>query len=126
MDIHITLHGRRDLTGQIYMQLRAGIIDGRLAANARLPSTRDLAAQLGVSRKTTLDVFERLIAEGFLRTRAGDGTFVAEGLARLPSARPEPLSARARATGIWRKMPERMAMPIPPPMKRSTATSRAA
>ncbi|KND58007.1 Transcriptional regulator, GntR family domain / Aspartate aminotransferase [Candidatus Paraburkholderia schumanniana] len=114
MDIHITLHGRRDLTGQIYAQLRAGIIDGRLAPNARLPSTRDLAAQLGVSRKTTLEVFERLISEGFLRTRAGDGTFVAEGLARLPSARPEPLSARACATGIWRKMPERMAMPMPP------------
>ncbi|SAK64186.1 GntR family transcriptional regulator [Caballeronia hypogeia] len=114
MDIHITLHGRRDLTGQIYAQLRAGIIEGRLAANARLPSTRDLAAQLGVSRKTTLEVFERLISEGFLRTRAGDGTFVADGLARLPAARPEPVSARARATGIWRKLPERMAMPMPP------------
>ncbi|SAL03337.1 GntR family transcriptional regulator [Caballeronia ptereochthonis] len=114
MDIHITLHGRRDLTGQIYAQLRAGIIEGRLAANARLPSTRDLAVQLGVSRKTALDVFERLIAEGFLRTRAGDGTFVADGLARLPSVRPEPVSARARATGIWRRMPERMTMPMPP------------
>ncbi|GJH26708.1 PLP-dependent aminotransferase family protein [Caballeronia novacaledonica] len=114
MDIHITLHGRRDLTGQIYGQLRAGIVEGRLAANARLPSTRDLAAQLGVSRKTTLDVFERLIAEGYLHTRAGDGTFVAEGLTRLPSAQAESVSARARATGIWRKMPERMAMPMPP------------
>jgi GntR family transcriptional regulator/MocR family aminotransferase len=114
LDIHITLHGRRDLTGQIYGQLRAGIIEGRLAANARLPSTRDLAAQLGVSRKTTLEVFDRLIAEGFLRTRAGDGTFVADGLARLPGARPDPASARARAAGIWRAMPERMAMPMPP------------
>ncbi|WP_250526821.1 PLP-dependent aminotransferase family protein [Caballeronia sp. GAWG2-1] len=114
MDIHITLHGRHDLTGQIYGQLRAGIIEGRLAAHARLPSTRDLAAQLGVSRKTTLDVFDRLIAEGFLRTRAGDGTFVADGFRRLPAARAEPTSARARATGIWRKMPERMSMPMPP------------
>jgi len=114
LDIHITLHGRRDLTGQIYGQLRAGIVEGRLAANTRLPSTRDLAVQLGVSRKTTLDVFERLIAEGYLRTRAGDGTFVADGLTRLPSAQAEPVSARARATGIWRKMPERMAMPMPP------------
>ncbi len=114
MDIHITLHGRRDLTGQIYDQLRAGIIEGRLAANARLPSTCDFAVQLGVSRKTTLDVFERLIAEGFLRTRAGDGTFVADGLTRLPTRRAEPASARARAAGIWRDMPERMAMPMPP------------
>ncbi|WP_244816322.1 PLP-dependent aminotransferase family protein [Caballeronia sp. Lep1P3] len=113
MDIHITLHGRRDLTGQIYAQLRAGIVEGRLAANARLPSTRDLATQLGVSRKTTLDVFDRLIAEGFLRTRAGDGTFVADGLARLPGANAQPVSARARAAGIWRKLPERMTMPMP-------------
>jgi GntR family transcriptional regulator/MocR family aminotransferase len=93
--------------------LRAGIIEGRLAAHARLPSTRDLAAQLGVSRKTTLDVFERLIAEGFLRTRAGDGTFVADGLTRLPSPRTEPDFARARAVGIWRKLPERLTMPMP-------------
>src|ERR1700679_2635254 len=76
MDIHITLQGRDDLAGQIYRQLRAGIIEGRLAAGERLPSTRDLALKLGVSRKTTLDVFERLSAEGFLRTRPGDGTFV--------------------------------------------------
>ena len=115
MDIHVTLHGRRDLTGQIYRQLRSGIVDGRLAANARLPSTRDLAAQLGVSRKTTLDVFERLIAEGFLHTRAGDGTFVTAGLARLPSAPPAPSSARARAAGVWRSMPAPMAMPVERP-----------
>jgi GntR family transcriptional regulator / MocR family aminotransferase len=114
LDIHITLHGRRDLTRQLYDQLRAGIVEGRLAANTRLPSTRDLAAQLGVSRKTTLDAFERLIAEGFLRTRAGDGTFVSEGLTRLPSTRIEPITARARANGIWREMPKRMAMPMPP------------
>jgi GntR family transcriptional regulator / MocR family aminotransferase len=114
LDIHITLHGRRDLTRQIYNQLRAGIIEGRLAAHARLPSTRDLAAQLGVSRKTTLDAFERLIAEGYLRTRAGDGTFVAEGLTRLPSAREQPMSASARANAIWRDMPKRLSMPMPP------------
>lgn len=113
MDIHVTLEGRRDLTGQIYRQLRAGIIEGRLAANARLPSTRDLATQLGVSRKTTLDVFERLIAEGFLTTRAGDGTFVAEGLTRLPTAPKEPSSAKARAAGIWSAMPQDMSIPLP-------------
>ncbi|SAL68510.1 GntR family transcriptional regulator [Caballeronia choica] len=113
MEIHVTLQGRSDLTGQIYRQLRAGIIEGRLAANARLPSTRDLAAQLGVSRKTTLDVFERLIAEGFLHTRAGDGTFVAEGLTRLPSAERKPASARARAAGIWGALPGGMSIPLP-------------
>lgn len=85
MDIHITIEGRRDLTGQLYRQLRTGILDGRLPAGERLPSTRDLAIQLGVSRKTTLEVFERLGAEGYLVSRPGNGTFVADGLVRLPS-----------------------------------------
>jgi GntR family transcriptional regulator/MocR family aminotransferase len=93
MDIHITVEGRHDLAGQIYRQLRAGIVEGRLAGGTQLPSTRDLAAQLGVSRKTTLDVFERLLAEGFLHARPGAGTFVAEGMRRLPAQR----SAHARA-----------------------------
>src|SRR5580692_8665996 len=93
MEVHIAVVGRRDLAGQIYRQLRAGIVEGRLAGGTRLPSTRDLATQLGVSRKTTLDVFERLLSEGYLNTRAGSGTFVADGLERLPM---EP-SSHARA-----------------------------
>jgi GntR family transcriptional regulator/MocR family aminotransferase len=93
MDIHIAVVGRHDLAGQIYRQLRAGIVEGRLCGGTQLPSTRDLAMQLGVSRKTTLDVFERLLAEGFLYARPGAGTFVAEGLQRLPAER----VAQARA-----------------------------
>ena len=74
MDIHIAVEGRHDLAGQIYRQLRAGIVEGRLTGGTRLPSTRDLATQLGVSRKTTLDVFERLLAEGYLSARSGSGS----------------------------------------------------
>ncbi|HKR44671.1 MAG TPA: winged helix-turn-helix domain-containing protein, partial [Paraburkholderia sp.] len=85
MELHVTVSGRRDLAGQIYRQLRDSIVDGRLAGGTRLPSTRDLALQLGVSRKTTLDVFERLLAEGYLNSRRGSGTFVAETLERLPA-----------------------------------------
>ncbi|ACC73623.1 PLP-dependent aminotransferase family protein [Paraburkholderia phymatum] len=116
MEIHIAVEGRHDLAGQIYRQLRAGIIEGRLAGGTQLPSTRDLAVQLGVSRKTTLDVFERLLAEGFLRARAGSGTFVAEELQRLPAERgahartprdahAAPPSAR-RAQPIWQTVPD--------------------
>lgn len=85
MELHVTVSGRRDLAGQIYRQLRDSIVDGRLAGGTRLPSTRDLARQLGVSRKTTLDVFERLLAEGYLISRRGSGTFVADTLERLPA-----------------------------------------
>src|SRR5580698_9219787 len=111
MDIHIAVEGRHDLAGQIYRQLREGIIEGRLAGGTRLPSTRDLATRLGVSRKTTLDVFERLLAEGYLSARAGSGTFVAEGLQRLPAGRSAQIreveaartrtKARVRARPVW-------------------------
>lgn len=129
MDIHIAVEGRHDLSGQIYRQLRAGILEGRLASGTRLPSTRDLATQLGVSRKTTLDVFERLLAEGYLNARAGSGTFVADGLERLPvgrssharaavSAREQARAkakgnARARAQPLWEQMPDTLPLPRP-------------
>ncbi|ALL67493.1 Transcriptional regulator, GntR family [Paraburkholderia caribensis MBA4] len=116
MEIHLSVEGRHDLAGQIYRQLRAGIIEGRLAGGTRLPSTRDLALQLGVSRKTTLDVFERLLAEGFLHARPGSGTFVAGGLQRLPAEKPAharaahdaktALSSSARAQPVWQAVPD--------------------
>lgn len=111
MDVHLTIHGRQGLAGQIYRQLRAGVLEGRLAPGQRLPSTRDLALRLGVSRKTTLDVFERLIAEGYLRSRAGDGTFVADAMTRL--AQPTPMPATSPAAGsIWAEMED--ALPMTP------------
>lgn len=131
MDIHISVEGRHDLSGQIYRQLRAGIVDGRLTGGTRLPSTRDLATQLGVSRKTTLDVFERLFAEGYLITRPGSGTFVADGLERLPASHPgvsgtgghlaavqaaraaSATRPRAQPLPMWAQLPGRESLPSP-------------
>ncbi|VWC01377.1 DNA-binding protein [Burkholderia pseudomultivorans] len=122
MDIAIRIEGRHDLSGQIFRQLRTAIVDGRLESGARLPSTRDLAKQLGVSRKTTLDAFERLAAEGYLTTRAGDGTFVAGGLARVPhrtgASTPSLVEDAPRidavdARALWRELPDGPAMPTP-------------
>lgn len=125
MEIHIAVEGHHDLSGQIYRQLRAGILEGRLAGGTRLPSTRDLATQLGVSRKTTLDVFERLLSEGYLSARGGSGTFVADGLERLPVERSAharaaessreraKAKAAARAQPLWDEMPESLPMPKP-------------
>ncbi|BAL23845.1 PLP-dependent aminotransferase family protein [Azoarcus sp. KH32C] len=110
MEMHLTVHGRQDLAGQIYRQLRTAILDQRLPEGERLPSTRELAAQLGVSRKTTLDAYERLTAEGFLCSRPGDGTFVAEGLARLRET-PTPPAPRAAPRALWDSLPPALAMP---------------
>ena len=63
---------------QIYLSLRTSVLNGEIPAGARLPSTRELAGQLGVSRAGIVSAFERLVAEGYLISRVGDGTRVAE------------------------------------------------
>lgn len=113
MDIHITLHANSNLVGQIYRQIRSGILDGRLQSGERLPSSRDLARQLGISRKTTLEVFERLASEGFLFARPGSGTYVADAMTRLPSATPRSAAAKARAGSVWETLPTPISMPRP-------------
>jgi GntR family transcriptional regulator/MocR family aminotransferase len=64
--------------------LRDAIRSGRLAPHARLPSTRALAADLGLSRGTVSAAFDQLVAEGFLTVRRGSGTTVSE-LPQWPS-----------------------------------------
>lgn len=65
---------------RLYDALRAAILNGRLVAGTRLPSTRALAASLGLSRTTVVDAFEQLIAEGYLEGKVGAGTYVAHML----------------------------------------------
>jgi GntR family transcriptional regulator / MocR family aminotransferase len=80
VEVHVSLVGRKDLTGEIYRQLRRAILDGRLPSGGRLPPTRDLARRLSVSRTTVTVAYDRLAGEGFLTTRVGAGTFVGDGL----------------------------------------------
>jgi GntR family transcriptional regulator/MocR family aminotransferase len=68
---------------QLTIALREAISTRRLTAGTRLPSTRDLAADLGVSRGLVVGAYEQLIAEGRLVTRRGSGTTVA-ALAAAP------------------------------------------
>ncbi len=67
---------------QVYLHLRRAILDGTFRAGERLPSTRDLAEQHGVSRTVVLLAYDQLLAEGFAAGRAGSGTYVSGGLAR--------------------------------------------
>jgi GntR family transcriptional regulator/MocR family aminotransferase len=62
---------------QIYRAIRDQVVAGHLSPNARLPSTRALSADLGVSRFTVVTAIDRLLAEGYLAARRGAGTFVA-------------------------------------------------
>ena len=65
---------------QIYEGYRTAIIERRLRAGQRMPSTRGLADELGLSRIPVLNAFEQLIAEGYLEARTGDGTYVSTSL----------------------------------------------
>jgi GntR family transcriptional regulator / MocR family aminotransferase len=91
VEFHVSLVGRKDLTGEIYRQLRRAILDGRLPPGGRLPPTRELAARLSVSRTTVTVAYDRLAGEGFLTAHVGAGTFVSDG---LPGA-----THRTRRTG---------------------------
>ncbi|MBL4784237.1 MAG: PLP-dependent aminotransferase family protein, partial [Cohaesibacteraceae bacterium] len=71
-------------------QIRQAVLSGRLPSGMRLPSSRDLAMEIGVSRTTVVTAFEQLLAEGYLESRTGSGTYVARNLDRnigeLPSS----------------------------------------
>jgi GntR family transcriptional regulator/MocR family aminotransferase len=69
--LSVTRDGSQTLGAQIEEQLRGAIRDGSLRAGARVPSTRDLARQLGVSRRIAVDAYSQLAAEGYLVLRQG-------------------------------------------------------
>jgi GntR family transcriptional regulator/MocR family aminotransferase len=74
---------------QLYEHLRTAILGGQIPAGSRLPSSRALAMEMGVSRNTVLAAFNQLYAEGYIEGRHGSGTYVTRS---LPD---ELLSARA-------------------------------
>jgi GntR family transcriptional regulator/MocR family aminotransferase len=73
---------------QIYESWRKGILAGRFRRGERMPSTRELSASLGVARGTVAQAYEQLLAEGYLQTQRGAGTFVC---GELPDTLGQPL-----------------------------------
>jgi GntR family transcriptional regulator / MocR family aminotransferase len=86
----------RPLRAQLEGQLRGAIREGRLAADSRLPPTRELASDLGVSRRLVVDSYAQLLAEGYLTARAGAGTFVAAGAVSAAAPPPSPVAHALR------------------------------
>jgi GntR family transcriptional regulator/MocR family aminotransferase len=78
MDLHLDLSdvSGGSLRARVELALREAVRSGRLAPGTRLPSTRALCAELGVSRGVVVDAYSQLAAEGYLRTRRGGGTSV--------------------------------------------------
>ncbi|HTU33545.1 MAG TPA: PLP-dependent aminotransferase family protein [Candidatus Acidoferrum sp.] len=99
------------LYAQIYAAYRARILAGELQAGQQIPSTRELAAELGISRIPVLDAYAQLLAEGYFESRVGSGTFVSgslpggldgieSGRATAPTAQSGPRRVAARAIAI--------------------------
>jgi GntR family transcriptional regulator/MocR family aminotransferase len=93
----------------LYRHMRAAILSGELKDGMKLPSTRALADELNVSRNTVLNAYRQLLAEGYLESREGSGTFVAHVLPDLLLTAPHPAS--------------RTPKPVPPPRAESTRPS---
>ncbi|MFD9001362.1 PLP-dependent aminotransferase family protein [Streptomyces sp. NPDC059582] len=96
VDLHLAPAGpglRRGLTDA----LREAVRGGRLAPGTRLPSSRSLAADLGIARNTVAEAYADLVAEGWLTARQGSGTRVAE---RAPSRPPDHPARHPRRPGL--------------------------
>jgi GntR family transcriptional regulator/MocR family aminotransferase len=83
LDLHLELAGHRIRAG-LEGALRAAVQTGRLGPGARLPSSRALAADLGIARNTVAEAYAQLLAEGWLTARQGSGTRVASGAVAPP------------------------------------------
>ncbi|HEU5107220.1 MAG TPA: PLP-dependent aminotransferase family protein [Micromonosporaceae bacterium] len=109
MDLQVKLDGQRDLAGQIYRQIRAVILTGRLRPGDPVPATRELARRLGVARSTVGAAYDRLAGEGFLDSRVGAGTFVSPAVRAEPPDQPTGGALRPRPDWpvhrVWEHFP---------------------
>jgi GntR family transcriptional regulator/MocR family aminotransferase len=94
----LTLDGDGPLYQQVYRALRSEILSRHLAPGTRLPSTRSLAAHLGLSRNVTMLAYDQLLGEGYAQARVGSGTIVATTLPERWTASLAPVTPGRSAT----------------------------
>ena len=83
LDLALRLDGRGgSQPSQVHAGLREAILEGRLAAGTRLPSSRALADQLGLRRNAVVVAYEHLLSDGLAEARVGAGTYVTAHLPR--------------------------------------------
>ncbi|OIK05241.1 PLP-dependent aminotransferase family protein [Streptomyces monashensis] len=97
VDLHLDLDASKGRRSALESALREAVRQGRLAAGTLLPSTRGLATELGLSRGTVTAAYDQLVEEGYLSTRPGSGTTVADVPPQAAAAPADaPVSAIAR------------------------------
>lgn len=88
------------LHDQVYDGIRSAILAGQLAANTRLPASRALAQELGISRNTVMEAYAQLLSEGYIEGKTGSGTYVTHTL-------PDSILQLGRASGVVAKLERR-------------------
>ena len=112
--------GPKPLYRQIYDAYRMAIVEGSLRPGQRIPSTRVLAAELGVSRFPVLSAYDQLLAEGYFESRVGAGTVVSSSLPDLFTSSASASAARLLAAhSVPRSGPATGRTPLfaPPPSR---------
>jgi GntR family transcriptional regulator / MocR family aminotransferase len=94
LSVRIDRQSGRPVSTQLLTTLREIILSGGLGAGERMPASRTLARDVGVSRTTVIEVYDRLCAEGLTEARVGAGTYVSDA---LNDSRPRPDRAQSRA-----------------------------
>ncbi|MGR6432820.1 MocR-like pyridoxine biosynthesis transcription factor PdxR [Rhizobium sp. PAMB 3174] len=118
LSLSLDRHAAQPLFQQIYAQLRDRIVAGDLKPESRLPPSRALAVELGVSRSTTIAAYEQLSAEGYITGRQGSGYYpsrLAEAdLPKGPAQRSEPIHAgkTGRTLPLYPGLPDMRLFPF--------------
>jgi GntR family transcriptional regulator/MocR family aminotransferase len=113
VDFELAISGKRELSAQVYRGLRSAILGCRLQPGEQLPSTRELASQLGVARKTVLRAYERLASESLIEGKIGSGTRVPATLVLTQQGRPR-YGSVLRPRPEWVRIAQRHVKPERP------------
>jgi GntR family transcriptional regulator/MocR family aminotransferase len=108
--VFLELDGEGPNYAQLIRAIKAAIVSGRMSSGVRLPSTRALARELGLSRITVLAAYEQLRAEGYVESRVGSGSYV-NSLRTEPALKPpanEPIAPPSRYAGRARAVQDRL------------------
>lgn len=104
----LALSPGKGLSVQLYQSLRDRILQGRIDRQAKLPTSRELALALNISRTTVVRAYDQLYAEGYINTRVGDGTYVSAPATDIARA---PVLANSAAVPRLSQLGARMAQP---------------
>src|SRR4051812_14913281 len=83
MELTLNVQSGPGISRRLYGELRRAVLETRLQPGDKLPSSRELASQLAISRNTVTEAYDRLSREGYFEARRGSGTFVAKSGAEI-------------------------------------------